>query len=358
MSVSATDEGSVGSAGESGEIVLAARRTTLVLGSKRTQPPISHDNSQALPHAAHPSTFLTASPSWSPSVPPTSPPHLALLAPSSDDAASTDTHSQTSLPSSAPTPPPAVLASANELELRTRIRELEEELARFQSDTFDLLAKAKKRIEDLFIDRQELISSARQQASIYRQQTNEQIATLTREREQLQQHLARETASAKSLAAQNSALQEQLHSLTKESDIKQGLMEHSCERISTVLEPLALAKLVMGNLSVATLSQTAAISGYLTKQGAVRKNWKKRYHILIHNFLLYYRTGSDAEPLGALYLIHPIVEHLPHTNQSRPNTVRVTSNNRTYNFSCETRDDAEKWVVQLESASSWYFSPD
>ena len=250
----------------------------------------------------------------------------------------------------------ALMAAAPE-DLSGQLAAMHKSFQESQAEAVELLGKARERIEDLFIDRQRIINSARQQAALYRQKTNEQAEAAARESQQLQERVQELTELTKSQANQILSLQEQVSSITADSMVKQRLMEQSCERISVIMEPCQLAKLVFGSLSVTALSAQAARAGWLTKQGAMRKNWKKRYHVLVHNFLLYYRGNSDSEPLGALYLgVKPTVEHLPHTNQSRPNSVRITSNDRTYLFCCDSRDDAELWVGSLDSSSCWYLS--
>ena len=42
------------------------------------------------------------------------------------------------------------------------------------------------------------------------------------------------------------------------------------------------------------------MDGFLTKQGAVRTNWKRRWFILASDFLFYYKTKKDTEPTGVI----------------------------------------------------------
>eukprot|EP00004_Rigifila_ramosa_P019562 TRINITY_DN4997_c0_g1_i3.p1 TRINITY_DN4997_c0_g1~~TRINITY_DN4997_c0_g1_i3.p1 ORF type:complete len:352 (+),score=73.33 TRINITY_DN4997_c0_g1_i3:534-1589(+) len=51
------------------------------------------------------------------------------------------------------------------------------------------------------------------------------------------------------------------------------------------------------------------MSGYLTKQGHVIKNWKRRWCVIAHGTLYYYKDKQESEPLGIINLsgvtIHP-----------------------------------------------------
>ncbi|XP_053406974.1 pleckstrin homology domain-containing family A member 1-like isoform X2 [Mercenaria mercenaria] len=97
------------------------------------------------------------------------------------------------------------------------------------------------------------------------------------------------------------------------------------------------------------LSLPSYISGYAVKQGAVRKNWKKRYFVLDANGLSYFKHDQDKEPIKTIPLSEiteaRLVEgqHHPH----RQNLFEVVTADRTYNIQCDTRNDSENWISHI-----------
>ncbi|XP_052773980.1 pleckstrin homology domain-containing family A member 1-like isoform X2 [Mya arenaria] len=94
-------------------------------------------------------------------------------------------------------------------------------------------------------------------------------------------------------------------------------------------------------------------SGYAVKQGALRKNWKKRYFVLDSNGFSYYKHDQDKEPIKTLPL-HEILqarlvagEHHPH----RQNLFEVQTADRTYYVQCEKSEECQKWVSSINQYS-------
>ena len=46
----------------------------------------------------------------------------------------------------------------------------------------------------------------------------------------------------------------------------------------------------------------ALFGGFMTKQGGVVKNWKKRFFVLTPGLLTYYKDKNDCDPQGAVFL--------------------------------------------------------
>ncbi|XP_060551788.1 pleckstrin homology domain-containing family A member 1-like isoform X2 [Ruditapes philippinarum] len=97
------------------------------------------------------------------------------------------------------------------------------------------------------------------------------------------------------------------------------------------------------------LSLPSYMSGYAVKQGAVRKNWKKRYFVLDTNGLSYFKHDQDKEPIKTIPLTDiqdaRLVEgqHHPH----RQNLFEVVTTDRTFNIQCDSRTDSESWVSHI-----------
>lgn len=97
------------------------------------------------------------------------------------------------------------------------------------------------------------------------------------------------------------------------------------------------------------LSLPSIMSGYATKQGAKRKNWKRRFLVLDTNGFSYYKTDQDKEPIKTVPLTE-ILEakdvdgsHHPH----RAHLFELITPNRTFNVQCETKAECSKWITEI-----------
>ncbi|KAL4231631.1 Pleckstrin y domain-containing A member 1 [Mactra antiquata] len=102
-------------------------------------------------------------------------------------------------------------------------------------------------------------------------------------------------------------------------------------------------------IDMPALSLPSYISGYAVKQGAVRKNWKKRYFILNDNGLSYFKHDQDREPIKTIPLTEIMEaklvagQHHPH----RQNLFEVYTAERNYNIQCDTLNESENWISQI-----------
>eukprot|EP00128_Syssomonas_multiformis_P000656 Colp12_sorted_trinity150504_noHs@30519 len=92
-------------------------------------------------------------------------------------------------------------------------------------------------------------------------------------------------------------------------------------------------------------------SGYLWKRGGtglVPKNWKMRYFVLKSNWLTYYRSEQDPEPLGLVRLDGYRVKSA--TEGRKYEFIATRPSMRTYYFAAEDLDDMDEWIQALNEA--------
>jgi len=94
--------------------------------------------------------------------------------------------------------------------------------------------------------------------------------------------------------------------------------------------------------------KNAVKTGFLTKQGGVVKNWKKRYCVLVDKVLFYYSGKDAAKPQGYVDLNKASID--PNGQPSKKHSFTVNAPSRTWIF--VAADDAEKaeWVKLLQTA--------
>jgi len=83
--------------------------------------------------------------------------------------------------------------------------------------------------------------------------------------------------------------------------------------------------------------------GYLTKQGFVRKNWKRRYCILQSGKLAYYKHPQDKRPAGEVILS----ERSSILSSENDPYFRVVTEARTFTFCADSAIEANEWVYAL-----------
>lgn len=85
--------------------------------------------------------------------------------------------------------------------------------------------------------------------------------------------------------------------------------------------------------------------GYLTKQGGIVKNWKKRYCVLKGKIFLYY-SGSDAsKPQGYVDLSSASIDPNGYSGKSHAFTVNTSS--RVWIFVAESESEKKEWINAL-----------
>ncbi|MGH0156519.1 UNVERIFIED_CONTAM: hypothetical protein FKN15_031711 [Acipenser sinensis] len=82
----------------------------------------------------------------------------------------------------------------------------------------------------------------------------------------------------------------------------------------------------------AAQDQTVVKAGYCVKQGAVMKNWKRRYFLLDENSVSYFKSELDKEPLRMIPLkeVHKVQECKQSDIMMRDNLFEVVTTSRTF----------------------------
>jgi PH domain len=270
----------------------------------------------------------------------------------------------------------AVVEQSREEQLAEQVTTLQNQLALLQAETGKVLRKAKRRMQELYADREALVSAARAQAAEYvagveeeREQAQQTIATLEAKVQQLEleakaKEVEREKEKEKSAvvavpavaAASSSPSSSSSESAADDdavSSARQAYVGELCHRLSVLLDPLVLADVVFSSVAAKSFD-SPTLSGWLIKQGTKRRNWKKRWHVLQDNFLLYYRSQQDLQPIGVVYLHNAVVESVPASESHRAYSVRITTGPRIFNFCTDSSDTERRWIDALKSAPLWW----
>jgi len=90
------------------------------------------------------------------------------------------------------------------------------------------------------------------------------------------------------------------------------------------------------------MSKEAIKEGYLVKQGAIVKNWRKRWFALSDTKLFYYKRKEDTEPAGVIDITRSRLED----SVARPNSFSIVSANsgRAYLLVAETPQERDEWM--------------
>ena len=92
--------------------------------------------------------------------------------------------------------------------------------------------------------------------------------------------------------------------------------------------------------------------GYLLKRGHVRKNWKKRWFVLMPGELKYYISDEKEEVMGTCYLTRISKVRLVHGQSSMDNRFMVTCGRTAKDFeiSAESEKDRDIWMEYIAFA--------
>ncbi|KAK3599441.1 hypothetical protein CHS0354_036457 [Potamilus streckersoni] len=90
----------------------------------------------------------------------------------------------------------------------------------------------------------------------------------------------------------------------------------------------------------------ALMSGFCVKQGAVRKNWKRRFFVLNDSGFSYYKSEQEMSPIRLVPLsdisFAKTVDRSQHP--TRDNLFEVITPKRTFYIQCDTPAESVKWV--------------
>lgn len=91
--------------------------------------------------------------------------------------------------------------------------------------------------------------------------------------------------------------------------------------------------------------------GYLSKKGAVVKNWKKRYFKLDTFRLAYYEKYNDKEPLKVINSYEVTdVKASQSTDNNREHMFEVVTPTRTFLIQGKTEEEMHSWIDAIKSA--------
>lgn len=93
-----------------------------------------------------------------------------------------------------------------------------------------------------------------------------------------------------------------------------------------------------------TQFSSSSKEGFLTKRGAIVKNWKERWFTLNKMQLCYFKTRADSSPIRALDLNDCAECSAIGTFQNHDNCFRVVFPWRVFYFSASTPADAKDWI--------------
>ncbi|XP_026206964.1 pleckstrin homology domain-containing family A member 1-like isoform X2 [Anabas testudineus] len=93
-------------------------------------------------------------------------------------------------------------------------------------------------------------------------------------------------------------------------------------------------------------------TGYCVKQGAVMKNWKRRYFVLDENAVSYYKSDQDKEALKVIPLkeIHKVQECKDRELTMRDNLFEVVTTSRTFFVQADSPEDMHSWIKAISGA--------
>ncbi|XP_067225971.1 pleckstrin homology domain-containing family A member 1 isoform X2 [Chanodichthys erythropterus] len=105
-------------------------------------------------------------------------------------------------------------------------------------------------------------------------------------------------------------------------------------------------------LSRSNQDQSIIKYGYCVKQGAVMKNWKRRYFMLDDNALSYFKSEMDREPLRVVPLKE--VTRVQECKQSdlmmRDNLFELVTTSRTFYIQSDSPEEMHGWIKAISGA--------
>ncbi|XP_070783149.1 pleckstrin homology domain-containing family A member 1 isoform X2 [Enoplosus armatus] len=92
--------------------------------------------------------------------------------------------------------------------------------------------------------------------------------------------------------------------------------------------------------------------GYCVKQGALMKNWKRRYFMLDENAVSYYKSDLEREALRVIPLkeIHKVQECKQSELMMRDNLFEMVTSSRTFFIQADSPEDMHSWIKAISGA--------
>ncbi|XP_028424211.1 pleckstrin homology domain-containing family A member 1 isoform X2 [Perca flavescens] len=105
-------------------------------------------------------------------------------------------------------------------------------------------------------------------------------------------------------------------------------------------------------LSRGAQDQAIIKAGYCVKQGALMKNWKRRYFMLDENAVSYYKSDLEREALRVIPLkeIHKVQECKQSELMMRDNLFEMVTSSRTFYIQADSPEDMHSWIKAISGA--------
>ncbi|XP_037660678.1 pleckstrin homology domain-containing family A member 1 isoform X1 [Choloepus didactylus] len=93
-------------------------------------------------------------------------------------------------------------------------------------------------------------------------------------------------------------------------------------------------------------------AGYCVKQGAVMKNWKRRYFQLDENTIGYFKSELEKEPLRLIPLkeVHKVQECKQSDIMMRDNLFEIVTTSRTFYVQADSPEEMHSWIKAVSGA--------
>jgi len=92
--------------------------------------------------------------------------------------------------------------------------------------------------------------------------------------------------------------------------------------------------------------------GFMLKEGGAFKSWKKRWFILRHNILYYYKDPQDIKSQGVVPLQDTITEAVDADEKKKDYCFCIKNQTRrTYYMVCTSNEERDEWIKMIKEAS-------
>eukprot|EP00026_Physarum_polycephalum_P020289 Phypoly_transcript_22770.p1 GENE.Phypoly_transcript_22770~~Phypoly_transcript_22770.p1 ORF type:complete len:121 (+),score=1.70 Phypoly_transcript_22770:31-363(+) len=86
-------------------------------------------------------------------------------------------------------------------------------------------------------------------------------------------------------------------------------------------------------------------AGYVTKQGRIIRNWKRRWFVLQNDKIYYYVNEKTPKPRGVIHLVNATV--LDYTTNASECGFDINTPKRVWHIIAETIEERDLWVQAI-----------
>lgn len=232
-------------------------------------------------------------------------------------------------------------------DLESQIQELREQMQKQKEDY-------EKQIEELRREMEQKVESLEKQLS----DEKERFTLLESEHQELQQTSSDQKQEIEKMVEARTISSEKSRDLVQRLlNLKEVLrqtrqdLDYGMSMAGTEAETkLAIHR--FGEISATALQTkfTPTRTGQMYKRGTKVKSWKKRYHILVQNYLFYFATAKDKDPKGFVRVDDCTVEPYPEAN--KPHSFRIIVKSREFVCHCESQKEMDSWIFAIREAGN------